>query len=44
MEGGGNNRGECADRSCAYVGVDTAQDERVKLHGVSEREECHDDI
>ena len=44
VEGGRDHRGERDDRSCAYGGVNTAKAERIKFHGTSEREECHDDL
>jgi hypothetical protein len=39
VEGGGDNRGEGDDRSYPPVGINSAEEERVKLHGVSEGEE-----
>ena len=44
MEGSGDHRGECEDRSRAHVSIDTAEGKRVKFHGISKREERHDDI
>ena len=29
---------------CAYTGGNTAEDQRIRIHGISERQEQHDDI
>lgn len=43
-KGGGDYRGESADRSYPPAGLDPAEDECVEFHGVLEREECVDDV
>ena len=44
MERGRDHRSRSMPRSYPYVGNDTAEDECVRIHGVSERKKQSDDI
>ena len=44
MERGANTGSRSMSGSCAHAGRDTAKNERIKLHGVFEREKQSDDI
>ena len=44
VEGGRDHRGESDGRSHPSVGLDTAKDKHLKLHGISEGKKCDDDI
>lgn len=44
LQGSRDNRGAPDGGSCTHVGKHPAQDQRIEFYGISEREECTDDI
>jgi putative transposase len=44
MEGGRDHRGESAGGSYSFAGEHTTEVQYIELHGVSEGEECADDL
>ena len=44
MERGANTRSRSVSGSCAHAGRDTTKNERIKFHGIFEREKQPDDI
>ena len=44
MKRGGDHRRESNDGPCAFAGIDSAEIQCIKHHGISEGEKCADDI